>query len=187
MSWMKPIAWCAPCLISLLLGACASNEEQPGRTSGELAPFPYTPDEIRRANPPKTVLVHRMESAEGTFLQTMSFLRPADEQRTTIQIKRMNENGRTLSQPEESTATWLELRNHASFPAALTVRTQDQVETPAGKFDCWLYTVQSQGTPVPVTARFWFAFDQPGPPVLYETEQEGRLVSRMVLLERRQP
>jgi hypothetical protein len=36
-------------------------------------------------------------------------------------------------------------------------------------------------------ARFWFAFDRPGPPVVYETEQNGEIVSRMVLVERRRP
>lgn len=187
MRLMKPASWCVTLLLLLAPGSCASNGDRASVVPGELAPYPFTPEQIRLANPPKTVLVHRMEGAAGTFLQTMSFLRPANEERTSIQIKRMNENGRTISQPEESTATWEELRDHASFPAARTVRTQDRVETPAGTFDCWLYTVEGENPDNPVFARFWFALDQPGPPVVYETEQDGRVLTRMVLLERRQP
>jgi hypothetical protein len=187
MRLMQPASWCVPLLLLLAPGSCASNDERSSVATGELAPHPYTPDQIRRANPPKTVLVHRMEGADGTFIQTMSFLRPADEKMTSIQIKRMNENGKTLSQPEESRATWVELRDHASFPAARTVRTQDQIETPAGRFDCLLYTVRGEEPANPTIARLWFAFDQPGPPVVYETELDGRILSRMVLLERRQP
>ena len=74
-----------------------------------------------------------------------------------------------------------------SFPAEATVRTEDRVETPGGTFDCWLYTVRQEEDGVAATARFWFAFDKPGPPVIYETEQDGELTSRMVLLEYRRP
>lgn len=177
--------------LALCVVGCASSGDAGGdpalEGSAGLAPFPYTPTEIRRANPHKTVLVYRMEGSGRSFIQTMSFLRTDDPGKTRIQMKRMNENGDLLTQPETTTATWEELRDHASFPADATVRTEARVETPGGKFDCWLYTIEREENGVATTARFWFAFDKPGPPVIYETEQAGELTSRMVLLEYRRP
>ena len=171
-----------------LLPACAAGAE--GRSAApaaELAPFPYTADEIRRANPPGTVLVYRMEGSGGAFVQTMTFLRAAEPGRARIQIRRMTEKGDLLAQPETTTSSWEELRDHASFPREATVRTEERIETPGGSFDAWLYTIRREEDDVPTTARFWFAFDKPGPPVIYETEQAGEITSRMTLLEYRRP
>ena len=173
-------------LILLLTGSCASSAAAEP-SAGELAPFPYTPAEIRRANPPRTVLVYRMEGVGNSFIQTMSFLPSRGSEKATIQVKRMNAKGSLLARPETTTQTWEELRDHASFPAALTSRTKESVDTPAGRFDCWLYTIRRDQAGVPTIARFWFAFNRPGPPVIYETEQHGVITSRMVLLECRRP
>ncbi len=54
---------------------------------------------------------------------------------------------------------------------------------PTGRFDAWIYTVRSDDGQPPTTSRFTFAMDRPGPPVLFETEQDGRVTMRMVLVE----
>jgi hypothetical protein len=140
MSTVTLPSWLLPLLLPLALGSCASKSARP--FDGELAPFPYTARQIRRANPPKTVLVYRMEGLDRSFLQTMSFLPSGEPGRATTQVKRMSEGGSLLTQPVTSTETWEELRDHASFPAALTIRTEERVDIPAGHFDCWLYTVR---------------------------------------------
>lgn len=172
----------------LVLGACASGAEPRGKPSsrtdlGALAPFPYTAAEIREANPPGSVRVYRMESRGRSFVQKMSFLEPMVAGKARIRTERASEKGAPLSKAETTEAEWVELRDHASFPAARTVRTEERIEVPAGTFDCWLYTIRSEERGVKATARFWFARGEPGPPVRMETEQDGEIVQRMTLLE----
>lgn len=172
----------------LVLAACASGSGPRDATApraelGPLAPFPYTAAEIRDANPPGTVRIYRMESRDTSFLQKMSFLSLSEEGRARILTERTTEQGVPLAGAETTEADWVELRDHASFPAAQTVRSEERIQVPAGTFDCWLYTIHSTDRGVTATARFWFAHDEPGPPVCMETEQGGEIVQRMTLIE----
>jgi hypothetical protein len=107
----------------------------------------------------------------------------SDRDRTVITSRMFREGGQPLSDPERRDATWIELRDHAAFPADRTRRTRAVCKVPAGRFDTWMYSVEIDNDGRPATSRYHFADDRPGPPVLYETEQDGEIVFLMVLLE----
>ena len=88
-------------------------------------------------------------------------------------------DGRRLSDPERERSTWLELQEHASFPRASTVHTEEDLEIPAGGFACLRYT----RTDPDAIWRFWFALDLPGQPVRYEREASGQIVFSATLIE----
>ena len=75
--------------------------------------------------------------------------------------------------------SWLDLQNHASFPAAVTSITEDVIEIPLGAMECLCYRVVSDDT----VSTFWFAKDRPGMPVLFTTETNGSLVSTTFVIE----
>lgn len=150
-----------------------------------VATIPFTAAQIRAGCAPGTVMVQRIAS-EGapTVLRTTRFLR-GDDERVAMEATTTLEDGTPAGPPQEVEAAWAELRDHARFPAAMTTRTRATCEVPAGAFDCWLYTIDRSDEDGAVVDRLYFAPAHPGPPVLFETERDGRVVMRMELLELR--
>jgi hypothetical protein len=88
-------------------------------------------------------------------------------------------DGTRLGGPERSRSSWLELQEHASFPAASTRRTEEELRIPAGTFPCLRYDrTEDDGT-----WRFWFAPQLPGQPVRFEHELDGVIVFSSTLLD----
>jgi hypothetical protein len=147
------------------------------------APTPFTAEQIRDANPRGTRLVFRIEEADAPpVLREMRFT-VTDDDTATIESVMLDAGGAPMGEPERSTATWTELRNHAAFPAAATTRSDATCTVPAGRFDCRLYTVRGGTDESPTTSRFHFARTRPGPPVRYEVEKDGEITFRMTLVE----
>ena len=65
---------------------------------------------------------------------------------------------------------------------AEVVRVGAPVQVPAARSG-WDEEDDSEEAGAPVTTRFSFALDRPGPPVLLEQELDGQVVFRMVLVE----
>jgi hypothetical protein len=150
-----------------------------------VATLPFTAAEIRGGCAPGTVMIQRITS-EGApaVLRTTRFVR-GDEQQVVMEATTTLEDGTPAGPPQEVQSAWTELRDHARFPAAMTTRSRATCEVPAGAFDCWLYTVDRSGEDGAVVDRLYFAPAHPGPPVLFETERDGRVVMRMELVELR--
>ena len=87
----------------------------------------------------------------------------ADAESVTIEYANLNGEGAAVGEPMAQSATWIALRNHASFPSAHARREEASRETALGKLDGWLYTVQDPkaGT----VSELFFATDHPGAPV----------------------
>jgi hypothetical protein len=100
-----------------------------------------------------------------------------------LEISQLTEQGEPMGTVDRSESTWVELRDHAAFPAARTHRVRSTATVPAGRFEVWQYTVQTEEDGAPVTTRFSFALDRPGPPVLLEQEIDGQVTLRMALAE----
>jgi hypothetical protein len=73
---------------------------------------------------------------------------------------------------------WDELESHGRFPAAQTRIEAQSLTVPAGRFDCWVYTVQRDDE----TVRSWFAHDLPGAPIAQEVSKRGVRLLRMELI-----
>ena len=169
-------------LVPALLGSCAAPPDEP-----ITAPTPYTAEEIRAANPVGTVLVYRIQQTGApAVVRTMVFVR-ADSNGARIASSTVTEGGAPVGAATEAEALWTELRDHAAFPAARTVRSRSSCAVPGGSFDCQLYTVTDEEDGVPTLSRYWFALERPGPPVLLETKKGGAVVFRMELMAVRHP
>jgi hypothetical protein len=106
-----------------------------------------------------------------------------DAEFVALEFSMLTEQGEPMGSVDRSEVTWTELRDHAAFPAASTRRARSTATVPAGRFEVWQYTVQGEEDGVPVTTRFSFALDRPGPPVLLEQEIDGQVALRMALVE----
>jgi hypothetical protein len=151
--------------------------------ASELAPLPYTAEQIRAASPVGRVVRLRVEAAgKPTSIVVMTFV-ASDERGAEVESAVLDEHGAPRSAPVRQHATWDELRSHGAFPAAAT-RIEDGVaETPAGRFPSKIYTV-TRGDNV---SRFYFAVDRAGPPVLFYTDVAGVRQSTTTLLANDDP
>lgn len=155
--------------VLLLLAAVAGEE---------LAPRPFTAAQIRAFHPPGTTFVHAVES-RGEVRRTRSTVVSADQEWVEFEDQALDEAGSPVGEPSRWKASWVELRDHATFPAQDTTITDVRHTVPAGTFECWLYVVTSDNE----ERHFYFAKEKPGAPIAVFTWKNGEVVSRMWLLE----
>lgn len=171
-----------------LPAAATKSSDAPAETANaraHVAP-PFSADELRAGIPVGTEMRFRVESAGApTVIQHWVFT-DADATGCTIASRVLAEDGTLIKDEGSGTATWAELESHAHFPAATTNRTDSSVDVPAGHFDTWMFVVRPEDPDAPVR-QYQFARELPGPPVWMEVTKGGSLVTRMVLLSRKQP
>ena len=164
-----------------LLTACATGPtlEPTTPASAAHAPRPFTAEQIRQSWQLGTVHRYRIEQkGKPTVVSETKVVEHTSEGVTLVSTE-FNEGGQTLKAPERSTSTWAELMEHATFPAANTTIEDVTIDTPAGSFVAWLYSVQaSDGT----RSRFFFAKHRPGAPVRFERNVKQEVVFRSELI-----
>ena len=154
------------------------------RLDPEHHPTPFSADEILEASGTGTAVTYRIE-ADGAdpYLDRWEFL-GGDEERGRRRRWTESLDGEVIEKPAEFESSWLELQHHASFPVATTRLTGGTAVTPAGEFDCWVYVTSSDDGSTTIAS---FARSEPGPPVLMETQSDGRVVFRMTLVAAERP
>ena len=95
------------------------------------------------------------------------------------EFSKLDLSGERVAGPRRTEMEWADLQAHASYPAEATTIEETSVETAAGTFEAWLYTVTSEN----LVERAWFAKDLAGPPVLKIDERDGVEESSMELVE----
>lgn len=144
----------------------------------EFAPRPYTARQIRAAYPTGTVLTY-LHWSPTTVKRTRSQVLNCGAERVEFEDYTLDESGKPGGQPTRWSASWLELRNHATFPGSTTTIRDERVKVGAGTFDCWHYIVKTdQGE-----RHFYFAKEKAGAPIRFETWKEGVVVSKTTLEE----
>jgi hypothetical protein len=109
----------------------------------------------------------------------------ADGETVDIEAVVRDADGTEVAEPSIRTSTWVQLRDHASFPADRATREPATRETPLGELEGWLYTV---GEPSgEVVTEFFFAEDHPGAPVTVHVVKNGELVEVFEQIERHEP
>jgi hypothetical protein len=163
--------------------AAASSASPSSAAKPEMAPTPYTAEQLRAANRPGTTYRYKIEtSGEPVQIQVMEFTSGSSAERAEVKSQTLDESGKAKSPPSVEHTAWADLRRHGEFPrAALTVEP-GAVEVPAGKFEVMVYTVSA---PNGDTARFHFAKSYAGPPVLVYKERAGTRLMTMTLMERK--
>ncbi len=164
----------------LLLLALAFGDPVP---EAELAPRPYTTEQIRDHFAAGSVIKFRLHSAEGDILRRTEFTAVTDDTCTMSTINQALD-GTPLILPQVTTVPWSDLRDHASWPAKEIVRTEGSVTVAIGTFDAWIYTHSPANAPGQ-TITYWFAKDLPGPPVKVSAIDKGVEVETMELIERK--
>lgn len=155
----------------------ASNKMKPDH-----APTPFSAAEIRQGCPLNRKIVFQVETfGKPMFFQTMIFDVPTNEG-TTVESFTKTADGKMVGKRQYLISKWTELQAHASFPAKDTVITNEKYTTPAGTFDCWLYTISTEATGKKGVKKLWFAKNLPGPPVGYEDSVDGQVTYKMVML-----
>lgn len=165
--------------------AAAEPDVQPA-PAAETITLPVTLGAFRAAFPAGTTLRFRMETAgEPTVVMRWQWT-AVDAEGGTRHTWIYAEDGTTVLQDAgDARDVWTELMAHATFPKAGTVVTDGKAEVPGGTFDTTVVTVTTVEPGGPTTVEtYHFAKRLPGPPVLYTTEVDGTMASRMTLLER---
>lgn len=105
-----------------------------------------------------------------------------DEEGVGIESVIVSADGTPVSEPHLQRSTWVELRDHATFPADSARREPATRETPLGLLDGWLYTVQDPSSDL--TNEFFFASSLPGAPIVVRVLRDGELVELFEQVER---
>lgn len=129
-----------------------------------LAPTPFTAAEIRAGCPEGRVSVVRHPDG----LVAIRFAE-GDEEGAWIEDTPVDEEGRPAGEVERERSTWLELQEHAAFPAEHTTIDRVELLGPLDQRRCLRYRVRRGDA----TLLFWFAVDLPGMPIRVDRCEGG--------------
>ena len=150
------------------------------------APRPFTAEQIRNAWPQGSVSRYRTEEKGKPTVIAETRVAEATSEHAVFETTTLSLEGEPLGTPQRSTSTWSELMAHATFPAARTTIEDVIVDTPAGSFDAWRYTVLPKDGGGDMS-RYYFAKQRPGAPVRYEQTKAGETVFKVELLSTKAP
>ena len=180
-------------LLATLAWGCAGEVSTEESTASASHLDPDDPTILRR---PFTAEQIHDEWVEG-FALTMKAVTPAGESAEHwtvvaaddlgVEIERIavDRYGEPLGEPSTEHSGWIELRDHATFPAATSRVEAVTRETELGALEGWLYTVDDPqaGT----VTEYFFAADLPGAPVQMSVSRDGEVEMEMRQVERHQP
>jgi hypothetical protein len=143
---------------------------------------PFTAEQIRDEWVPGLRILIRRTDPEGSRVERWTVL-SADAEGADIEYAIIGDDGSVVGEPSVARSTWIELRDHAAFPAADATREWVARDTGLGNYNGWLYRV-SEGGSAPVQ-EFFFVPELPGAPVqmrildgdttIFSLEQTARL------------
>jgi hypothetical protein len=143
---------------------------------------PFSAEEIRDEWVPEFRLLMRRSYPERTQIERWTVV-SADDEGVDIEYATILDDGSVEGEPTIARSGWVELRDHAAFPAAHSTREWVSRSTALGDFEGWLYRVAEPGAAV--VNEFFFVPELPGAPVhmrtlegnatVFELEQTGRL------------
>lgn len=142
-------------------------------------PTPFSADEIRVGCQPGRALRSLVVEADRDPIVRVTRFVSADGGGAEQESWEEALDGRQLGEPVRRRSTWLSLQEHASFPAATTERTEEEIEIPAGRFDCLRYTTREGET----VRTFWFARSAPGMPLRFDERVNGKVIYSSTAIE----
>jgi len=149
------------------------------RLTPDTLPTPFSAQQIREACAPGRSNTFRVErQGDDPYVARWEFVDGDEDGADSLRWTESLE-GLRLEAPSPSASRWSELQAHASYPASTTTIAVETIDIPAGRFECWVYTTELEGSEV---ARAWFAKDLPGPPVLVRSEVGGTIVFSSTLI-----
>lgn len=155
-----------------LLSACAAPLLDPDDPT--LLVRPFSADQIAGAMPVGSVIDLEQATPMGRGKLRWTVVE-ADAEGCVIEFTALDADGTPIGLPERRRQGWIELRDHASFPAATSTVEDDRRLTPLGLIEGRLYTTTDEAKGV--TSRMFFSPMYPGPPLWVELTRGGALIS----------
>jgi F420-dependent oxidoreductase-like protein len=142
-------------------------------------PTPFTAEEIRAACQPGRTLRSLVVRPNSEPIVRVTRFVSADAVGAEQDSWEETPDGTRLGEPKRRRSSWLEFQEHASFPAATTERSAEEIEIPAGRFDCLRYVTRDGDS----IETFWFARSVPGMPLRFEERAGGELIYSSTAIE----
>lgn len=156
-----------------LAGAALADTPAPSPAAAML-PTPYTAEQIRDAWQPGFSVEMRTTEAGAESRSRMTVL-SATPEAGVVRSESFAASERASEPPNEFSASWSALRDHALFEAAKAKRERAECRSQLGLMPGWRYIApQANGD----TLTMCFADATPGPPAEYETLRAGKAISR---------
>jgi hypothetical protein len=143
---------------------------------------PFTAEQIRDEWVPGFRILIRRTFPEETRVERWTVI-AADDEGADIEYATVDDEGMVVGTPTTARSIWVELHDHASFPAASSTREWVSRSTKLGVYEGWLYRVAKDGADM--VQEFFFVPELPGAPlqmrileggtVVFELEQTARL------------
>ena len=190
---MKTTALVIAAAIAVLgLGCVGTEAPEPeaepatARGPGETVSLetPFTADEIREEWAEGLEITVRRWTASAEAFEQWTVV-AADDAGVDIAAQSVDAEGAPLGAPAARHSTWVELRDHAAFPAHLAVRERTLRETALGRFEGWLYTIDDPSTDG--VTEYFFAESLPGAPLQVRVLRDGEVVEIFEQVERSRP
>jgi hypothetical protein len=181
---------CASTCVAILLGSslalltsapALTQAPQLDAEDSTILHRPFTADEIRGEWTQGLVLTLLFKSPQGEERQRWTVV-SADTEGCDIEYASLDAEGEVSGEPSVGHATWIELRNHATFKADLATRQDVTRKTDLGELAGWLYTVRDPEAGS--VTEYFFASSLPGAPVYLRVRKDGKTVSEMTQLKR---
>jgi hypothetical protein len=143
---------------------------------------PFTAEQIRDEWVPGLRLLMRRTTPDATRVERWTVI-AADDDGADIEYATIADDGAVNGEPPVEHSTWVELRDHATFPASQSTREWVARTTGLGEYEGWLYRVADDSADT--VQEFFFVPELPGAPVqmrilkggtaVFELEQTARL------------
>jgi len=144
-------------------------------------PTPFSAEQIRGACGPGRRHAFRVTSSSDSPHQLVWWFEDVTPEGCVIARLRTGLDGVASGEAYRTSARWIDLQRHASYPVDTTRIEFDEVDVVAGTFECWRYVTSE--TAEGSETRSWFAAALPGPPILQITTDTGHEVFRSELVE----
>ncbi|MCE9573481.1 MAG: hypothetical protein K8W52_10005 [Deltaproteobacteria bacterium] len=152
----------------------------PGVVTAELAPAPFTADELRQGSPVGRVMRYHVTTGSAGMTIEYRFI-AADAVNATIRTTETPDGG-GAGTTSDDVAAWADLAHHADSPAAATVIRDAEITVPAGTFPCKEYVVTATDGGVTRVTTSDFAVAMPGPPIKMTVTANGALETTLELV-----
>ena len=174
-----------------LLTACASDPQEqaevepaappPAAASPAFLETPYTAEQIRDAWVPGLSLKMVNETQYGKQYQRWTVV-SADDEGADVEYAEIDAQDNRMGEPQVRRSLWVELRDHARFPADVCTRTEVTRQTALGELTGWSYVLSDEANDV--VTEFFFAHSLPGAPVHMVVTRAGAVMQEMTQEER---
>jgi len=150
-----------------VLADVAPPKEEPKKEEpkAESIGLPWTADEIKASIKTGASMLFKNEQTMGektTTSYTKMEITAVTDEGYTMKTTNLDAEKKELGKAKEKTEKWTEYMAKMKFTKADTTVTEESIETPAGKFDCKVYTqVQKKGGQE-MTIKFYFPKDKAG-------------------------